>query len=209
MFPAHLRLRAFSCALLAVIATTVSAADDPFAAGVRTTDPLTPEQEQKTFHLPPGFEMQLVTTEPHINKPMNMTFDALGRLWVTTSIEYPFPATTNVPRDRVMIFEDFAPDGQARKITEFAHGFNIPIGIYPFRSPSSINPKQLTWKCVMWAIPNIWLLEDTDGDGQADKQEKLFGPFDFTRDTHGNRPASGGDSMAGCMPHMVSATTRR
>jgi len=188
MFPARMRLTALSCALFAVMATTVSAAEDPFAAGVRTTDPLTPEQEQKTFHLPPGFEMQLVATEPAINKPMNMTFDALGRLWVTTSIEYPFPAATNAPgRDRVMIFEDFAPDGKARKVTEFAHGFNIPIGIYPFRSPSSVNPTKMTWKCVMWSIPNIWLLEDTDGDGQADKQEKLFGPFDFSRDTHGNQ----------------------
>lgn len=188
MFPIRKRVIALSWSMLIVGAATTFAAEDPFAAGVRPTEPLTPEQEQKTFHLPPGFEMQLVATEPAINKPMNMNFDALGRLWVTTSIEYPFPAATNAPgRDRVMIFEDFAPDGKARKITEFAHGFNIPIGIYPFRSPSSIDPKKLTWKCVLWSIPNIWLLEDTDGDGKADKQEKLFGPFDFSRDTHGNQ----------------------
>lgn len=187
MFPVRLRVSVLSWTLLFVLASATFAAEDPFAAGVRTTEPLTPEQEQKTFHLPPGFEMQLVTTEPHINKPMNMAFDVEGRLWVTTSIEYPFPATTNAPRDRIMIFEDFAPDGRARKITQFAGGLNIPTGLYPFISPSSVNPSKMTWKCVVWSIPNIWLLEDTDGDGQADKKEPLFGPFDYTRDTHGNQ----------------------
>ncbi len=29
---------------------------DPFAAQVRPTDPLTPALEQRSFHLPPGFE---------------------------------------------------------------------------------------------------------------------------------------------------------
>ncbi|HEY1171620.1 MAG TPA: PVC-type heme-binding CxxCH protein [Verrucomicrobiae bacterium] len=189
MPPVRTRISAvLSSALLgALAASPLFAADDPFAAGVRTTEPLTPEQESKTFHLPPGFEMQLVTTEPHINKPMNMAFDVAGRLWVTTSIEYPFPATTNAPRDRIMIFEDFAPDGKARKITEFAGGLNIPIGVYPFRSPSSKNPSKLSWKCIAWSIPNIWLFEDIDGDGKADKKEMLYGPFDFSKDTHGNQ----------------------
>src|SRR5216117_900870 len=111
---------------------------DPFAENVRTTEPLTPGQEQKSFHLPPGFEIQLVAAEPDINKPMNLAFDATGRLWVTTSREYPFPAPLNQPaRDRIMIFEDFDPNGRARKVTTFAEGLNIPIGLYPFRSASS------------------------------------------------------------------------
>src|SRR6266699_2308951 len=77
---------------------------DPFAENVRPTEPLTPDQEQKAFHLPPGFGIQLVAAEPDINKPMNLAFDAQGRLWVTTSIEYPFAAPTNRPaRDRIMI----------------------------------------------------------------------------------------------------------
>src|SRR5213593_1903024 len=111
---------------------------DPFAENVRTTPWLKPEQEQKSFHLPPGFEIQLVAAEPDINKPMNLAFDASGRLWVTTSREYPFPVPLDKPaRDRIMIFEDFGPDGRARKVTTFAEGLNIPIGLYPFRSASS------------------------------------------------------------------------
>ncbi|HKS38739.1 MAG TPA: c-type cytochrome [Verrucomicrobiae bacterium] len=196
-------ITAFAIALPAVCAL----AADPFAEGVRPTDPLPAAEQQKKFNLPPGFEIQLVAQEPDINKPMNMAFDALGRLWVTTSIEYPWAAPTNRPgRDRLMIFEDFGPDGRARKVTEFAGGLNIPIGIYPFRSPRSSRgneahssrsePSQSlltsaatneTWKCIVWSIPNIWLMEDTDGDGKADKREVLYGPFDHTRDTHGNQ----------------------
>jgi len=158
------------------------AAADELALGVRTTEPRSSAEQVGQFRLPPGFEIQLVANEPDINKPMNMAFDALGRLWVTTSIEYPWPAPTNrVARDRVMIFEDFGPDGKARKVTEFAGGLNIPIGIYPFRTDET------HWKAVVWSIPNIWLLEDTDGDGKADKRTVLYGPFDHTRDTHGNQ----------------------
>src|ERR1044071_9256666 len=51
-------------------------AADPFAENVRPTEPLTPDQEQKSFHLPPGFEIQWVAAEPDINKPMNLAFDA-------------------------------------------------------------------------------------------------------------------------------------
>src|SRR6267143_552812 len=89
-------------------------AANPFAENVRPTEALTPELEQKSFHLPPGFEAQLVAAEPDIAKPMNLAFDATGRLWVSTSREYPFPASPDKPaRDRIMIFEDFGPDGRA------------------------------------------------------------------------------------------------
>jgi putative heme-binding domain-containing protein len=152
-------------------------AADPFAEGVRPTPWQSPADQQKSFKLPPGFEIQLVAAEPDINKPFNLAFDAQGRLWVTTSIEYPFAAPTNKPgRDRIMIFEDFGPDGRARKVTQFADGLNIPIGIYPYKNG-----------CIAWSIPNIWFFQDTDGDGKADKRDILYGPFDHTRDTHGNQ----------------------
>jgi len=158
---------------------------DPFAELVRSTEPLTPEQERAAFHLPPGFEIQLVASEPDLRKPMNMQWDALGRLWITESREYPFPVKDGSPgRDTVRIFSDFGPDGRARKVEIFADGLNIPTGLYPFRSKNADG--KLTWKCAVWSIPNIWLLEDTDGDGKADKREVLYGPLGWERDTHGN-----------------------
>ena len=52
--------------LLAVFALRCIATEkrDPFQELVRPTEPLTPEQERAAFHLPPGFEIQLVASEP-------------------------------------------------------------------------------------------------------------------------------------------------
>jgi len=151
-------------------------ADDPFAEGVRTTDPLTPEEQQKRFKLPPGFEIQLVAAEPQIRKPMNLAFDGKGRLWVSESREYPFAAPLDKPaRDSIRVFSDFDDNGRARKMTVFADGLNIPIGLYPYGEG-----------VIAWSIPHVWYFRDTDGDGQADRRDPLFGPLGFERDTHGN-----------------------
>src|SRR5687768_5830539 len=123
-FPAGFVLACF-------VGTSIYAAD-PFAEGVRPTEPLSPAEELKAFRVPEGFEMQLVAAEPDLRKPMNMAFDARGRLWLTESREYPFPAPPDKPaRDTIRIFEDFDATGRARKITVFAEGLNIPIGINP------------------------------------------------------------------------------
>ncbi len=189
-----LLLHSLSRLLAFVLVVQLHAAAVPqlFTEGVRVTEPLSPEQQQKTFHLPPGFKIQLVAAEPDLRKPMNMAFDSAGRLWVTESREYPFAATNAaLARDTIRIFSDFDDHGRARKITTFATNLNIPIGIYPFRSPAKSEignrKSEMTSKCLAWSIPNIWLFEDTDGDGVADKQEKFLGPFDFSRDTHGNQ----------------------
>ncbi len=168
-------------------AANLFAANDPFAENVRTTDPLAPEEQQKKFKVPPGFEVQLVAAEPQLRKPMNMQFDRVGRLWFTESREYPWPTNTAAPRDTIRILWDFDENGRAHKVTIFATNLNIPIGLYPFQSPASDGSGKLTWKCVAWSIPNIWMFEDIDGDGVADKKTSLYGPFDVTRDTHGNQ----------------------
>ncbi|HEU5117143.1 MAG TPA: dehydrogenase, partial [Isosphaeraceae bacterium] len=133
---------------------------------VASTDPRTPDEERAGFRLPPGFEAQLVVSEPVINKPMNLAFDDRGRLWVTTSREYPFPDKEggNAPRDRVVVLDDFGPDGKARKVTVFADGLNIPIGVLPLGDGS---------RAIVHSIPNVWLLTDDDGDGKADRREVL------------------------------------
>src|SRR6266850_1568106 len=152
-----------------------AAPKDPFADVVRSTDPLTPAEELKSFHLPPGFEAQLFASEPDIGKPMNMAFDARGRLWITQSREYPFPAPKDRKgRDMIKVLEDRDGDGRADKITTFAEGLNIPIGLYPYRNG-----------VIAFSIPNISFYQDSDADGAADKQEVLYGPLGFEKDTHG------------------------
>src|SRR5204863_8733249 len=108
---------------------------DPFAEFIRKTEALTPEQERLAFHLPAGFEVQLVASEPEIGKPMNMAFDARGRLWLTQLREYPFAAPLDKPgRDKIQILSDFNANGRAQKVSTFAEGLNIPIGLYPYKN---------------------------------------------------------------------------
>jgi len=155
--------------------SVASFAQDPFEENIRKTEALTPEQERKALHVPPGFEVQLVASEPAIGKPMNMAFDGRGRLWLTQSREYPFAAPVDKPgRDKIIILEDFDGAGHARKVTTFAEGLNIPIGLYPYKNG-----------VIAFSIPNIYFFQDTDGDGKADKKELVLGRFGFDRDVHG------------------------
>jgi putative heme-binding domain-containing protein len=142
---------------------------------IAKTAALTPVQEKETFKLPAGFEAQLVASEPDVGKPMNMAFDNAGRLWVTVSEEYPFAAQGRPGKDRVLILEDFAEDGHAKKITTFANDLNIPLGVCPLPDGKSV---------IVSSIPSIWRLTDTNGDGKADQKEELYTGFGF-KDTHG------------------------
>ena len=76
---------------------------DKFADNIRKTEFQSPEEERKGFKLPPGFEITLFASEPDISKPINMEFDERGRLWVTTTIEYPKPAAPGRGRDKIVI----------------------------------------------------------------------------------------------------------
>ena len=161
----------FIAALLLRLPGSVSA--QPLVA---PTDAHTPQEEARSFHLPPGFVIQLVAAEPDIHKPMNIAFDARGRLWVTDTIEYPWPVSANRDgRDTVKVLEDFADDGRARRITTFADKLNIPIGVLPLPGGNGV---------IAHSIPNVWRFLDTDGDGKADKRDVLYGSIGFT-DTHG------------------------
>jgi putative heme-binding domain-containing protein len=145
---------------------------------VAPSDPLGPAAARRTFRLPPGFEIQLVAAEPEIRKPLNIAFDDQGRLWVTDTVEYPYAAKPGrKPHDSVKVLEDFGPDGRARKITEFADGLNIPIGILPLPGSS---PRE----AVVFSIPNVYRLQDSTGRGRADKRELLYSGYG-TADTHG------------------------
>ncbi|MGV3658535.1 MAG: PVC-type heme-binding CxxCH protein [Prosthecobacter sp.] len=177
--------RAAYCALATV--TTLHAADTKL---VRETEALTPAEEQTKLHVPAGFELQLFASEPMINKPINMAFDARGRLWVSSTVEYPYAAKrerwaddqgTRVQgsRDAIKILEDTDGDGKADKATDFADGLNIPTGVLPWHKPEH------KAGCIAWSIPNIWYFADTDGDDKADVREVLFGPLGYEKDTHG------------------------
>lgn len=157
---------------------------------VRETDPLTAEQEQAALKVPHGFEIRLFASEPMINKPINLAWDDRGRLWVSSTVEYPYAAKKDRwadpqgsrvrdSRDAIKILEDTDGDGRADRVTDFADGLNIPTGVLPWHQPEHHDG------CIAWSIPNIWYFADTTGDGRCDHREVLFGPLGWERDTHG------------------------
>ncbi len=146
---------------------------DIFSDNVRVTEFQTPEDERARFKLPAGFEITLFASEPDIDKPINIEFDEQGRLWVTNTTEYPYPAAPGKGLDKITILEDSDGDGKADKFTTFTDNLNIPIGITPMHGGA-----------IAYSIPNIYRFKDSDGDGKSDDRKVLLGPFGY-KDTHG------------------------
>lgn len=144
-----------------------------FEEHIRSTEFQTPEQELAGFHLPPGFEISLFASEPDISKPINMEFDAAGRLWVSQSSEYPMAGDEGNTHDRITILEDTNGDNKADKFTHFADDLNIPIGLLPVKDGA-----------IAYSIPNVYHFIDNNGDGKYDEKKVMFGPFGH-QDTHG------------------------
>ncbi len=173
--------------VLIVLNSLVVAAQD--AALVAQSEPLSPAEQQQKFHLPAGFEIQLVVAEPVIGQPMNIQFDGAGRLWVTSSVEYPYPADgpgveprderfagddePHAPRDTVTVIAGIGRDGTPRSVTTFAEGLNIPMGVLPFGDGT-----------LVYGIPSLDRHIDSDGDGVADERIPLLTGFGNI-DTHG------------------------
>lgn len=171
-------------------------ADDPPL--VAPTDARTPEEEKQHIKLPPGFELQLVAAEPDIAKPMNLAFDHKGRLWVTSSLEYPFPAQGRAGRDMVHVLEDFAPDGKARKISKYAADLNIPLGILPRKDGA-----------IVYSINSVDYFRGPVGQPYQ-QRDKLYQGFGY-RDTHGmvNSFALGYDGwLYACHGYANDTTTK-
>lgn len=144
-----------------------------FREHIRSSPARTPEEQRTGFVLPEGFEIQLYASEPDIGKPINLTFDAKGRMWVTQSFEYPFAARTGEGKDRITILEDTDGDGTADVFTNFSDTLNIPIGVFPLLDGA-----------VAYSIPAIYRFTDADLDGKPESVKPIIGPFQH-RDTHG------------------------
>lgn len=173
--------------LLALALGSPSSGDESL---VRLSEARSPEEELAGLKVPDGFEIRLFAAEPQINKPINIAHDTRGRLWVSSTVEYPYAAEkerwsdvqgTRVrdSRDAIKILEDTDGDGRADKVSDFADGLNIPTGVLPWHKPEHQDG------CIAWSIPNIWYFADTTGDGRADHREVLFGPLGYEKDTHG------------------------
>jgi putative membrane-bound dehydrogenase-like protein len=139
----------------------------------RMQKPLEPGESRKHLALPDGFEPELFASEPMLFKPITMTWDHLGRLYVAETVDYPNemqPAGQG--RDRISIVEDTDGDGRADRTGVFAEGLSIPTSLC-----------FVNGGLVVSQAPDMLFLRDTDGDGKADERKVLFTGF-HTNDTH-------------------------
>jgi len=163
-----------SCLFLVLAAMSLPAQGaDPFAEMVRLTPWLSPPDELKSFKVPPGFAVQLVAAEPEIGKPISMSFDASGRLWVAETSSYPLsPEAEKSPKDVIRILSDFASSGQAGTNKIFADDLLVPDAVAPYGEGA-----------VIFTMPNIERLQAGDHDGRRGHRERVLGPF-AVNDTH-------------------------
>ncbi len=131
-----------------------------------------PKRELASFKVADGFEVTLFAAEPLVAKPIQMNWDADGRLWVVSSTAYPHLKTGEQANDKIFVLEDTDGDGKADKSTIFAEGLLTPTGILP--GDGGVYVANST---------EILHFMDTDGDGKADKKRRILNGFG-TADTH-------------------------
>jgi putative membrane-bound dehydrogenase-like protein len=146
-----------------------------FAGGVQltgqhapaSTPALPPEEAQKKFVVPKGFEVRLFAAEPDVINPVAMAWDERGRLWVLELYEYPDGAPPgHKGRDRIKILEDTHGDGRADKVTVFADGLNLATGLLLGNGGVYVGQ-----------APDLLFLTDTHHDDVADTRTTLLTGF--------------------------------
>ncbi len=130
------------------------------------------EVEKAGFVVPDGIEVTLWAQEPMIAKPVQMNWDAQGRLWLVSSTTYPQIKPGEGTKDQVIVLEDTDHDGKADKSTVFAEGLHIPTAVIPGDGGAYVaNSTELLF------------LRDTNGDMKADERTIVLSGFG-TEDTH-------------------------
>jgi putative heme-binding domain-containing protein len=122
-----------------------------------------------------GMKVTLFASEkefPELAKPVQMQFDARGRLWVAVWPSYPHWKPKEEMNDKILIFEDTDGDGKADKVTVFADHLNCPTGFEFYNGG-----------VLVAQAPDLVFLKDTDGDGKADLRVRVLHGLD-SADTH-------------------------
>lgn len=130
----------------------------------------------------PRLIVERVAAAPDIVHPISITCDRKGRLLVIESHTHFRPANYQGPKhDRIRMFESTRADGKLDRITTFFEGTTATMDIV-------LHPDG----GVYIATRNeIIRLEDTKGDGKADKQQRIV-----FLDTKGDYPHNGLSGLA-------------
>jgi putative heme-binding domain-containing protein len=162
------RISIVCAALLSILAASPALAQ----RDLRDIPDPDPELERQSFEVAEGFEVNLFAADPALAKPIQMNFDAAGRLWVATSEVYPQIEPGQVANDKIVVLEDADGDGASDRTTVFADGLLIPTGVEPgFGGVYVANSTELVH------------FADDDGDLRADRRQTVLSGFG-TEDTH-------------------------
>jgi len=151
---------------------------------------LTAQEQLKKFHLPAGYEIELVVQESEgLGKFVSVYFDQRGRMWTQTALEYPIDANENPAaaeaaykahgKDKVLVYPRESlnakiPAGGLTNPTVFTDGLAIPLGILPWGNGDT---------CYVQHGHDLKLYKDTNGDGKADTFEVVLTGFGV-QDSH-------------------------
>jgi putative heme-binding domain-containing protein len=122
-----------------------------------------------------GMKVTLFASEkefPELAKPVQMSFDPRGRLWVAAWPSYPHWKPREEMNDKLLILEDTDGDGRADRCTVFADHLHCPTG-FEFWGGGVLVAQ----------APDLVFLKDTDGDGKADVRVRVLHGLD-SADTH-------------------------
>src|SRR5262249_46567544 len=122
-----------------------------------------------------GMKINLFASEqefPELCDPVQMAFDARGRLWVAVWPSYPHWKPKDEMNDKILIFEDTKGTGKADKMTVFADRLHCPTG-FTFWNGGVLVAQ----------APDLMFLKDTKGTGKADLRVRVLGGLD-SADTH-------------------------
>ncbi len=135
---------------------------------------LSPEGEKQSFHLPEGYEIDLVASEPLIADPVNFAFAPDGRLWVVEMGDYPRGEDgEGAAGGKIKVLSDEDHDGVFDHATVFLDGLSFPNGVMPWRDGALVS-----------CAPDVFFARDTNGDGKADEREVLLTGFPESNPQH-------------------------
>ncbi|HUP78582.1 MAG TPA: PVC-type heme-binding CxxCH protein [Pirellula sp.] len=118
----------------------------------------------KWLEVEPGYQVELVASEPQIVDPVSMQIDAAGCIWVVEMGDYPFQETT--PRSRVVVLQDKNKDGFFESSTVFADKLLFATGVQPWQNGALVTVQG-----------QLLMLRDTDGDLRSDSTELWLDGF--------------------------------
>lgn len=126
---------------------------------------LSPNESLATIRVPEGFRVELAASEPMIEEPVAMSFDADGRAYVVEMRTFMRDIAGSRERDpigRISRLEDTDGDGRFDRATVFVDGLILPRAV-----------AAVAGGILYVSDYQLHYAQDTDGDGRADRIELI------------------------------------